>query len=293
MTSLQFVIVSGLSGSGKTTAIKVFEDLGFFCVDNLPTALIKTFAELCDQSKGDIKRIALGIDIRARGALGDLPEALTLLEKRGHMVDLLFLEARDEILVRRYSETRRRHPLDTGEISVVEAIQRERKELMELRNSATKILNTSEYTIHQLRDFIRSWFVVPEGVQEMNIAIISFGFKFGIPLNADCVVDVRFLPNPHFEPELKEHSGNDTLVKEFVLNNAIADEVLPRLRGFLEAAMPQYVREGKSYFTLGVGCTGGRHRSVVISNEVGSYLIDQGFFVTVHHRDINKTDGGG
>lgn len=293
MTTLQFVIVSGLSGSGKTTAIKVFEDMEFFCVDNLPTALITTFAELCNQSKDDIRRIALGIDIRARGALKDLPEALRRVEEQGHRVDLLFIEARDEILVRRYSETRRRHPLDTGEISVIEAIRRERKELMELRNYATKILDTSEYTIHQLRDFIRSWFVEPEGVREMNVAIISFGFKFGIPLNADCVVDVRFLPNPHFEPGLKECSGEDPRVVEFVLDNTIADEVLPRLKGFLDASMPQYVREGKSYFTLGVGCTGGRHRSVVVSNDIGNYLAGLGYSVTVHHRDINKTDGGG
>lgn len=292
MTALQFVIVSGLSGSGKTTAIKVFEDMGFFCVDNLPTAIITTFADLCGQSKDDIQRIALGIDIRARGDLGELPAALQRLREQGHRVDLLFLDARDEILVRRYSETRRRHPLDTGELSVMEAIRQEREELKDLRESATKILDTSEYTIHQLRDFIRSWFVEPEGAREMNVAIISFGFKFGIPLNADCVVDVRFLPNPHFEPELKQHSGNEPRVREFVLDNAIADEVMPRLKAFLDAAMPHYVREGKSYFTLGVGCTGGRHRSVVISNELGGYLEGQGYSVTVHHRDINKSDGG-
>ncbi len=164
MTYLRFVIVSGLSGSGKTTAIKVFEDMGFFCVDNLPTELITTFADLCSQAKKeDIRRIALGIDIRTRGVLEDVPEALQRLKEQGHRVDILFLEARDEILIRRYSETRRRHPLDTGELSVVEAIQRERQQLKELRNMATKILDTSEYTIHQLKDVIRLWFVEPEG----------------------------------------------------------------------------------------------------------------------------------
>jgi UPF0042 nucleotide-binding protein len=258
----------------------------------LPPALITTFADLCSQAKDEIERIALGIDIRARGALGNLPETLQRLKEQGHMVDLLFLEARDEILVRRYSETRRRHPLDTGELSVVEAVQRERKELVELRNAATKILDTSEYTIHQLRDYILSWFVEPEGEREMNVAIISFGFKFGIPLNTDCLVDVRFLPNPHFEPGLKEYSGNDQRVMEFVLYNAIADDVLPHLRGFIDAAMPHYVREGKSYFTLAVGCTGGRHRSVVISNELGKHLKSQGYSVKVHNRDIDKTNGG-
>ncbi|MFQ5893950.1 MAG: RNase adapter RapZ, partial [Nitrospinota bacterium] len=157
MTPLRFVIISGLSGSGKTTAIKVFEDMGFFCVDNLPPALITTFAALCSQAKEEIRRIALGVDIRARGVLGDLPEALRQLEEQGHRVDVLFLEARDEVLIRRYSETRRRHPLDTEELSVVEAIQRERHQLADLRNMATKILDSSEYTIHQLREVIRSW----------------------------------------------------------------------------------------------------------------------------------------
>lgn len=288
MKPLWFVIVSGLSGSGKTTAIKVFEDLGFFCVDNLPTALLTTFADLCSQAKEDIQRIALGVDIRTRGGLGSLPEALQRLTDQGHRVDVLFLEARDEILIRRYSETRRRHPLDTGELSVVEAIRREREELGSLRNMATKILDSSEYTIHQLRDVIHSWFVKPGGKQEMNIAIMSFGFKHGIPLNADCVFDVRFLPNPHFEPELKEHSGNDRQVIEFVLNNAIASEILPHFEGLLAAALPHYIAEGKAYLTIGVGCTGGRHRSVVVSNKIGDFLKSQGYSVTIHHRDINK-----
>lgn len=288
MKPLWIVIVSGLSGSGKTTAIKVFEDLGFFCVDNLPTALLTTFADLCSQAKEDVQRIALGVDIRTRGGLGNLPEALQRLTDQGHRVDVLFLEARDEILIRRYSETRRRHPLDTGELSVVEAIRSEREELGSLRNMATKILDSSEYTIHQLRDVIHSWFVEPEGEREMNIAVMSFGFKHGIPLNADCVFDVRFLPNPHFEPELKEYSGNDQRVIEFVLNNAIASETLPRLKGLLEVALPHYIKEGKAYFTIGVGCTGGRHRSVVVSNEIGDFLKSQGYSVTIHHRDINK-----
>lgn len=292
MIKLQFVIVSGLSGSGKSTAIKVFEDMGFFCVDNLPTALITTFADLCSQTKGEIERIALGIDIRARGVLGDVPDAIQRLREQGHQVDVLFIEARDEVLIRRYSETRRRHPLDTGELSVEEAIRRERKGLVDLRNVATKILDTSEYTIHQLRDYLRSWFVEPKGIKMMNVAVISFGFKFGTPLNADSLFDVRFLPNPHFEPDLKEHSGTDPRVVKFVLENDISREVLPRLRDFLDAAMPYYVREGKAYFTLAVGCTGGRHRSVAIANELGSHLQAQGYFVTVHHRDINKSEGG-
>ena len=288
MKSLWFVIVTGLSGSGKTTAIKVFEDLGFFCVDNLPTALITTFADLCSQAKEDIQRIALGVDIRTQGGLGDLPETLQRLTDQGHRVDVLFLDAREEILIRRYSETRRRHPLDTGELSVVESIQREREELLYLRNMATKILDSSEYTIHQLRDVIHSWFVEPEGDRGMNVAVMSFGFKYGIPLNADCVFDVRFLPNPHFEPELKEHSGNDHRVIEFVLTNAIAVEILPSLKGFLETALPHYIQEGKAYLTVGVGCTGGRHRSVVVANEVGDFLKSQGYSLTIHHRDINK-----
>ena len=289
MTYLRFVIVSGLSGSGKTTAIKVFEDMGFFCVDNLPTELITTFADLCSQAKKeDIRRIALGIDIRTRGVLEDVPEALQRLKEQGHRVDILFLEARDEILIRRYSETRRRHPLDTGELSVVEAIQRERQQLKELRNMATKILDTSEYTIHQLKDVIRLWFVEPEGERGMNVAVISFGFKNGIPLNADCLFDVRYLPNPHFEPELKERTGKDHRVVEFVLHNAISEEVLPRLKGYLDAAMPHYKEEGKAYLTIGVGCTGGRHRSVVIAGELGDFLKLQGYSVTIHHRDIDK-----
>jgi UPF0042 nucleotide-binding protein len=288
MKPLWFVIVSGLSGSGKTTAIKVFEDLGFFCVDNLPTALLTTFADLCSQAKEEVNRIALGVDIRTRGGLGNLPEALQRLTDQGHRVDVLFLEARDDILVRRYSETRRRHPLDTGKLSVVEAIRHEREELRSLRNMATKILDSSEYTIHQLRDVLRSWFVEPEGERGMNVAVMSFGFKYGIPLNADCVFDMRFLPNPHFEPELKEHSGNDRQVIEFVMNNAVATEIMPHLKGLLEASLPHYIDEGKSYLTIGVGCTGGRHRSVVVATEVGGFLKSQGYSVTIHHRDINK-----
>jgi UPF0042 nucleotide-binding protein len=280
------VVVTGLSGAGKSVAIKSFEDIGFYCVDNLPIALIPTFADLIVQSK--IERVVLGIDVRERDFFTGLFEMIEELQVDGHQVEILFLEAKEEVLVRRYSETRRRHPLVTDG-SVPAGISLERQRLEELRQCATRILDTSDFTVHELREFIQTTYSAPDDMGHLQILVLSFGFKFGVPYNTDLVFDVRFLPNPHFDPELRAYTGRDPRIVQYVLDDPVSKKFLAYLHEFLAMLMPLYYKEGKSYLTISIGCTGGKHRSVVTAEEVGHYLRQLGYRVACHHRDLTKT----
>src|SRR5919109_3462405 len=283
---MHFVVVTGLSGAGKSVTIKSFEDIGFYCVDNLPIALIPTFADLIVQSK--IERVVLGIDVRERDFFTGLFEMIEELQVDGHQVETLFLEAKEEVLVRRYSETRRKHPLATDG-SVPAGIILERQRLEELRQRATRVLDTSDFTVHELRAFIQTTYSALDDMGRMQILVLSFGFKFGVPYNTDLVFDVRFLPNPHFDPELRAYTGRDPRIVRYVLDDPISKKFLAYLHEFLAMLMPLYHKEGKSYLTISIGCTGGKHRSVVTAEEVGYYLRQLGYRVACHHRDLTKT----
>lgn len=282
---MYFVIVSGLSGAGKSVTIKSFEDSGFYCVDNLPIALIPTFADLIVQS--NIESVALGIDVRERGFLEGLAEVLDGLQSHGHRVELLFLEAQEEILVRRYSETRRKHPLATDD-SVSRGIALERDLLATLRQRATRIIDTSDLNVHELRALIQTTYYAGDGVGRMHISVLSFGFKYGVPTNTDLVFDVRFLANPHFDPELRALTGQAPQVARYVLENPTGQTFLTHLHDFLAVLLPLYEQEGKSYLTISIGCTGGKHRSVAITENVGQHVRQLGYRVTCRHRDIAK-----
>src|SRR5712691_4320278 len=284
---IRFVIVTGLSGAGKSYAIKCLEDLGYFCVDNLPTTLIPTFAELCAHSDRAIRKIALGIDVREGEYLAHILETLQELRANGHVADVLFLEASEETLVRRYHESRRRHPL-AGEGSVVDGIRAERKALAHLREAADRILDTSGLTVHQLKEQMVESYGAPGKRDALTVSLVSFGYKHGIPYDSDLVFDVRFLPNPHFVEGLRALAGREASVREFILKHDESRQLLDRLKHLLAFLLPFYQREGKAYLTVAVGCTGGRHRSVALLEELRPFLEAQGFPPTVTHRDLDR-----
>ncbi|TAK03390.1 RNase adapter RapZ [bacterium] len=284
---LDIIVVTGLSGSGKSVVIRALEDNGFFCIDNLPVVLIPKFIELCQGYREGIKRIALGIDLREGLFLQSWPEVLAELRAVGHWVEVLFLDAADEVLLRRFSETRRPHPL-AGEGSIEEGIARERKALEGMRAVADKVIDTSDFNVHELKKEVEDYYSQSLSPRKMNLFLTSFGYKYGIPHDTDMILDVRFLPNPFFVDELRAKNGLDAAVEEFVLKREETHTFLDRLYALLEFALPQYEREGKSSLTLALGCTGGKHRSVVLAEELRKRL-DQGRFrIHVKHRDIDK-----
>jgi UPF0042 nucleotide-binding protein len=284
---IAFVVITGMSGAGKSFAIKCFEDMGFFCVDNLPTTLMPTFADLVAHSAQKIHRVALGVDVREGEYLPHLLDAIAELRTRRHQVEVLFIEASDEALVRRYHETRRRHPLG-GEGHVLDAIRAERKALAHMREIADRIVDTSALTVHQFRDLLGELYVSPKARAGLQTSLISFGFKHGIPIDADLVFDVRFLPNPHFVDALRPLDGRDAAVREFIMKHAESHELVQRLQDLLRFLLPAYQREGKAYLTVAVGCTGGRHRSVAVVEELKRFLDDLGFGPSVVHRDLDR-----
>lgn len=284
---LDIIVVTGLSGSGKSVVIRALEDNGFFCIDNLPVVLIPKFIELCQGYREGIKRIALGIDLREGLFLQSWPEVLAELRVVGHWVEVLFLDAADEVLLRRFSETRRPHPL-AGEGSIEEGIARERKALEGMRAVADKVIDTSNFNVHELKKEVEDYYSQSLSPRKMNLFLTSFGYKYGIPHDTDMILDVRFLPNPFFVDELRAKNGLDAAVEAFVLKREETHTFLDRLYALLEFALPQYEREGKSSLTLALGCTGGKHRSVVLAEELRKRL-DQGRFrIHVKHRDIDK-----
>jgi UPF0042 nucleotide-binding protein len=287
MTPIAFVVITGLSGAGKSYAIKCFEDMGFFCVDNLPTTLIPTFADLVARADTQRGRVALGVDVREGEYLSHFLEALAELRKRGHNVEVLFLEAGEEALVRRYRETRRRHPL-APDGNVLDGIRAERKALSTVREVADRIVDTSALTVHQLKDFLIEAYVAPKARPGLAVSLVSFGFKHGVPIDADLVFDVRFLPNPHFVEALRPLDGRDGRVRQFVLQHEESRELLRRLSDFLGFVLPAYQREGKAYLTIAVGCTGGRHRSVALVEELRGFIEGLGLTPTLVHRDLDR-----
>ncbi len=285
----RFIFITGLSGSGKTLAMKALEDAGFFCVDNLPAKLILAFAELTAQGGENIDRVAIAADIRERSFLKDFPDAHRRLEERGFPTTLIFLEARNEILVRRFSESRRPHPLQEREGSLAEAVKAEERDLAPIRQLADKVIDTSNLTVHELRRYVMEQVVEDRPLSGPSVNIVSFGYKFGVPPGADLMFDVRFLPNPYFENELREKDGNHPAVESFLLEKPATRELLDRLDGFLSYLLPHYAQEGKANLTIAIGCTGGKHRSVVIANQLGERLRAAKHRVKVSHRD-NEND---
>jgi len=279
------VIITGVSGSGMSSALKTFEDLGYFAIDNLPVQLIPTFVHLCDES-AEIDRTALVVDVRSREFLDMFPRIHDELERQGVQLSVLFLEADDEVLLRRYSETRRPHPLP--EEDMVAAVRHERELLSEIRDLADLVIDTSEHNVHTLRSVIKERFSDKNSAQEMNLTISSFGFKHGAPRGMDMLFDVRFLPNPHFVPELRPFTGLDQPVIDFLRSESEVEETIRRFVDLLDYLLPLFRREGKSYLTVGVGCTGGRHRSVMVAEAIKDSLAQRGFKGKVVHRDIDK-----
>jgi RNase adapter protein RapZ len=287
LSRLRIFIISGLSGSGKSYAIKAFEDMGFYCVDNLPSALLPKFVELCAQSGKGIHNVALGIDIRERDFLGSFDQLYDETKAMGHDFQVLFLEASDEALVRRFSESRRPHPAVKGK-PLGESIRLEREMLQDVRRRADRIIDTTDLTVHQLRHELVRRYKPKEGKQELTVSVTSFGFKYGVPYDADLMFDVRFLPNPNFVPVLKELTGRQKPVQEYVKKNGITGKFMRKIMSLLDFLVPHYKSEGKNYLTIAIGCTGGRHRSVAIAEFLKDKLKAGGLDVVVRHRDIER-----
>ena len=275
------VIITGLSGSGKTVALRALEDSGFFCVDNLPVALIDSLVSIVSRDV-DVKRIGIGIDIREKGLFPGVSDALKVLKNK-YRTEILFFEAEKDVLVRRFKETRRPHPLGGA---VEEAITAERERLLPLKETADRIVDTSSYTPHQLRQFVTSLYKTEVGKGKMTVVLISFGFKHGVPQNVDLLFDARFLPNPNFVPELKPLRGTDKNVSDYVFSHRTARTYLNKIEKFVDFLIPLYIREGRSYLTIGIGCTGGNHRSPAIVERLAVLLKRHRVDLGIVHRDL-------
>ena len=287
MSDSRILIITGMSGAGKTQVMRTLEDLNYFCVDNLPPALIPKFAELCMQTEGKVNRIAFVIDIRGGEFFEEMVGVLDEMKLNGTKYELLFLDASDEVLIRRYKETRRRHPL-ANEGSLSQGITKEREKVGNVRAKATHILDTTNTTTTDLRDKIIALYGNGDSLSKMNVIIQSFGFKHGIPLDCDMMFDVRFLPNPFYVPELKMLTGNDQEVMTYIWNYQITREFTKKLEDMVLFLLPEYEKEGKSQFTIAIGCTGGNHRSVFIANKLCDFLRGHDYETQVAHRDLNK-----
>lgn len=284
---LEVIIITGLSGAGRSEAVRCFEDMGYFCIDNLPPSFINNLVELFSLPDSKVKKVALVCDVRGRQYFQSLTKILDGLEKRGVRKQILFLEATDDSLVKRFKETRRRHPLSL-EGQIIDGIDREREMLQVLRGMADMIIDTSNLEIHQLRDELRTSFLGAEKQRALMITVTSFGYKFGLPLDADLVIDVRFLPNPHYVARLRSQTGEDKAVRRFVLGRKETKVFLDKLLDLLIFLIPYYIAEGKTHLLMAIGCTGGAHRSVSIAEEVAKFLLKKGYDVTLRHRDIEK-----
>ena len=285
--SVAVVIITGVSGSGMSSALKAFEDLGYFAIDNLPIQLIPTFVRLCDESS-EIDRTAIVVDVRSREFLGLFPHIHAEMKDKAVNVTVVFLEADDDVLLRRYSETRRPHPLPDQ--TVVAAIRQEREMLAEIRELADIIIDTTELTVHTLRDVVKDRFAEQGNAHELNVTLSSFGYRHGLPRGLDMLFDVRFLPNPHFLPALRPLTGRDAEVVDYLKSQCEVNEAIDRFVDLLAYLLPRFQREGKSYLSVGIGCTGGRHRSVMVADSLHDRLGRMGFKTKVVHRDIGKDE---
>ena len=282
----RMVLVTGLSGSGRSAALKAIEDMEFYCVDNLPLTLLTPFVDFAERSE-ETFHWAIGVDVREKGFIEQFPSLYETLKADGHRVELLFLEASDQTLVRRFSETRRPHPLSRGG-TPLDGIRLERSALDEVRTLADRTLDTSGYTVHDLRSVVELHYAERDARRPMAVTIVTFGYKYGTPYDLDLLFDLRFLPNPHFVPELRPLTGEDVQVRDYIMGRSESEEFFSRLLGFLEYLLPRYKREGKSYLTIGFGCTGGKHRSITIGLLVTERLKQGGYEVSIRHRDREK-----
>lgn len=284
---MRILVITGMSGSGKSTAVRALEDEGFYCIDNLPVRLFRQFVELIEKSGETFRGVVLVTDIRGIDLATGIVESIRELRGIGHQIEVYFFDASDEVLIRRFSETRRRHPADE-QCSVPEGIRIERERLAALRQNATLIIDTSEFNVHQLKEQVIRAVRGDQGSSHFTVEVVSFGFRYGVPLDASLVMDVRFLPNPHFIPELRPHSGLEPQVRGFVLGQPDTILFLDRFLALLDILIPAYRREGKSYLTIAIGCTGGRHRSVAIVQALAARFEADGLTVRCSHRDIEK-----
>jgi len=288
MKNLRVVIITGLSGSGKSTALRALEDIGFFCVDNLPVVLLPRFLKIqSDDSKG-ITKVAMVMDLREKGFLEKYTRIFPKLKNMGYKIEILFLDSSDDALLHRFSETRRVHPISVKG-SVMEGINLEREKLVPLKQMADRVIDTTSYNVHQLKDVVQRHFISSYVSQRMIIHVTSFGYRYGIPADADIVLDVRFIPNPYFVEELKYFDGHHPGVRDYVLASDESKVFIQKLLELMAFLIPLYEKEGKARLNIALGCTGGRHRSVVLANQLGSYFSDKNYVVTINHRDINKS----
>ena len=285
---MRFVIVTGMSGGGKSTALRMLEDVGFYCVDNLPVPLIEKFVELIAMPNSEVGKVALGLDVRADQPFEDAQKVLEKLKENGYSFEILFMEASDQVLLKRYKETRRMHPL-SPDGRVEDGILKERKILQDIRSKADYVIDTSKLLTRELKEEIDRIFVKNEEYNSLMITILSFGFKHGIPADADLVFDVRFLPNPFYIDELKYKTGNDKEVQDYVMSFPEAHSFIDKLVDMIEFLIPNYVKEGKYQLIIGIGCTGGKHRSVTLANELYKRMKNQGDYgLKIDHRDVGQ-----
>lgn len=285
---MRFVVVTGMSGGGRRTALKMLEDAGFYCVDNLPVSLVEKFVELITMPNSEITKVALGLDVRGDQSFEDSTKILTGLKDKGNNIEILFMDADEKALIKRYKETRRVHPL-AAEGRIEDGIRRERQVLESIRRHADYVIDTSNLLTRELKEELDRIFVQNEEYNSLMINVMSFGFKHGIPVDVDLVFDVRFLPNPFYIEELKHKTGNDKEVQDYVLNFPESREFLDKLEDMLHFLIPNYVKEGKYRLVIGIGCTGGKHRSVTLANALYSRMKDHGKYgITLYHRDVDK-----
>lgn len=280
------VVITGMSGSGRTQALHVFEDMGYFCIDNLPPRLILQLAELVGINSGVGRHLAVTCDLRSQGLFDEISDSLMALREHELSCKVVFLDTADEVLMRRYDENRRRHPLAQPGESLASTISRERAQLAAVRDASDLVIDTSHMKVRELRRRLRRAFSELTDQQLMEVSVFSFGFKHGMPVEADLMIDVRFLPNPFYDPKMRTLTGNDKLVSDFVLQNPVTEKFLEAWWSLLDVAMPGYVAEGKSHLSIAVGCTGGQHRSVAIANATAAYLERGGYHVSLSHRDL-------
>ncbi len=285
---MRFVVVTGMSGGGKTTALKMLEDAGFYCVDNMPVSLIEKFVELISMPNSEISKVALGLDVRTDQSFEDATRILEHLKAAGYKIEILFMDAAENALIKRYKETRRVHPL-SPDGRVEDGVRKERKILETIRKNADYVFDTSNLLTRELKESLTRIFVNNEEYNSLMITVMSFGFKHGIPVDADLVFDVRFLPNPFYIEELKTKTGNDKEVQDYVMNFKEAEEFLEKLQDMIQFLIPNYVKEGKYQLVVGIGCTGGKHRSVTLANELYNRMKDKGDYgLKLYHRDVTQ-----
>ena len=288
MQNLRVVIITGLSGSGKTTALRALEDIGFFCVDNLPVVLLPKFLDITTKSSPEIKRVAMVMDLRERSFLKKYEDIFSRLKEKGYRIEILFLDSSDESLLRRFSVTRRAHPL-SEKGSVMEGIRQEREKLSALKEMADQVIDSTSTNVHQLKDIVQRYFLPASEHQKVIINVISFGYRYGLPADADLVFDVRFLPNPYFVEDLKEFNGQNEDVRDYVLKNEKSEIFLEKVFDLMTYLIPLYDREGKVRLNVALGCTGGKHRSVVMADQLGAHFAEMKYIINVTHRDISKS----